>query len=170
METIVWIALALLVLGPIAAALVWLVTRRRVALGVLAVTVVLDVLWWIDVVLIARDYRDLDGLVDCHPYCSPEQKVAGVVVFCTPLVMAAVLAGSLAVLAVRLWRGRPGPQRGPGSGLPAASRRSAHRPRGRRTGPSRPPRCRPRAQFRRSTRPRDSQPARRSRLRRGSTG
>jgi hypothetical protein len=123
MDTIVIIGIALLVVSPIAAALIWLVTRRRLALGVLTATVVLEALWWIDVVLIARDYRDLDGLVDCYPYCSPEQKVAGVVVFYTPLVMAAVLVGSLAVIAVRLWRGRPGSHRGPETGLPAASRR-----------------------------------------------
>jgi hypothetical protein len=123
MEPIIIIAIALMVVGPIAAALVWLVTRSRLAHGVFAVTAVLDVLWWIDLALIDRDYRDLDGFIDCHPFCSPEQKVAGVVVFYTPLVMAAVLAGSLAVIAVRLWRGRPGSQRAPGNDLPAASRR-----------------------------------------------
>ena len=73
--------------------------------------------------LIARDYRDLDGFMDCYPYCSPEQKAAGVVVAYTPLVMAAVLVGLVAVIAVRLWRGRPGSRRGSGTGFPAASRR-----------------------------------------------
>jgi hypothetical protein len=123
MDTIVLIAIALAVAGPIAAALIWLVTRRRLALGVLGAIVVLDALWWIDVALLARDYRDLDGFVDCYPYCSAEQKVAGVVVSYTPLVMSAVLVGLLAVIVVRLWRGRPGSHDGPGTGLPAASRR-----------------------------------------------
>ena len=108
MEPIIIIAIALVVAGPIAAAVVWLVTRRRLALGVFVVIAVLDVLWWIDLWLIVRDYRDLDGFIDCYPYCSPEQKVAGVVIGYTPLVMAAVLVGSLAVIAVRLWRARPG--------------------------------------------------------------
>jgi hypothetical protein len=123
METIVIIAAALMVIGPLAAALIWLATRRRLALGVLGATVVLDAVWWIDVGLIARDYRDLDGFVDCYPYCTPEQNAAGVVVSYTPLVMAALLVGSLAVIAVRLWRGWPGSRRAPGTGPPAASRR-----------------------------------------------
>jgi hypothetical protein len=66
-------------------------------------------------------------------------------------------------------RAERGSRRGQGSAPPAASRRSASRPPARRTGPSCPPRSRPRAPSRRSTRPRDSRPARRSRLRRGST-
>ncbi len=123
MITIEILAAGLVVLGPAVAGIACLATRSRVALGVVAASIVLGAVWRIDVVLIARDYRDLDGLMDCYPYCSPEQEAASVVVFYTPLVMAAVVLGSLAVIVMLRWKARRGSRRSPGTGLPAASRR-----------------------------------------------
>jgi hypothetical protein len=86
-----------MILGPPLAVLAWAVRRSALWLGTAVIVVVLESAWWLDVALIARDYRDLDGLVDCYPYCSREQKVAAAVLFYTPVAMAIVVACSLAV-------------------------------------------------------------------------
>jgi hypothetical protein len=112
-----------MILGPPLAVLAWAVRRSALWLGTAVIVVVLESAWWLDVALIARDYRDLDGLVDCYPYCSREQKVAAAVLFYTPVAMAIVVACSLAVIALKSWRAPRGSPDARGSAPPAASRR-----------------------------------------------
>ncbi|HEV8602436.1 MAG TPA: hypothetical protein VGQ68_03475 [Gaiellaceae bacterium] len=110
METfLIAAAVAALVLAPIVAGLTWLATRRPLALSIFAIVALLDALWLTDLVLIARDYRDTDGFIDCWPSCTVEQEIAGGVLFYTPLLMALILAGSLAVLARTRWQARRPP-------------------------------------------------------------
>jgi hypothetical protein len=97
-DWIIPIAIVCLVLAPVAAGIAWLATRSRVALGVFAVTALLDAVWWVVLVLVG------DGLIDCHP-CSREQTTAAYVLFYTPPLMAAVLVGSLTAIALRVRRG-----------------------------------------------------------------
>jgi hypothetical protein len=103
-EFIIAVGVAALVLGPIVAVLTWLATRRWVALSLFALVTLLDALWLTDLALVAHDYRDMDGFIDCWPSCTVEQQFAGGVLFYTPLLMAVFLAGSLLVLARRRWK------------------------------------------------------------------
>ena len=103
-EFIIAAGIAALVLGPIVTGLIWLATRRRVALSLFALVTLLDALWLTDLALVAHDYRDMDGFIDCWPSCTVEQQFAGGVLFYTPLLMAVFLAGSLVVLARRRWK------------------------------------------------------------------
>lgn len=98
-----------LVLGPIVTGLTWLATRRRLALSIFAIVTLLDALWLTDLALVAHDYRDTDGFIDCWPSCTVEQQFAGGVLFYTPLLMALILAGSLVALARRRWQPRRAP-------------------------------------------------------------
>ena len=103
-EFIIAAGIAALVLGPIVTGLIWLATRRRVALSLFALVTLLDALWLTDLALVAHDYRDMDGFIDCWPSCTVEQQFAGGVLFYTPLLMAVFFAGSLVVLARRRWK------------------------------------------------------------------
>jgi hypothetical protein len=123
MPAILLAAIAVIALGPAVAGIVWLVSRRRIALGITAASVILGAAWWIDLALISRDYRDLDGLMDCHPHCTAEQKAAALVLFYTPLVMAAILVALLTFTAAKVWKARRGSPPRPETGPPAASRR-----------------------------------------------
>jgi hypothetical protein len=93
-----------LVLGPIVTGLTWLATRRRLALSIFAIVTLLDALWLTVLALVAHDYRDMDGFIDCWPSCTVEQQTAGGVLFYTPLLMALIIAGSFVVLARRRWK------------------------------------------------------------------
>jgi len=47
-------------------------------------------------VLVAIDYRDVDGFMDCWPRCTAWQDGVGFVVFAGPVMLVILLLGSLA--------------------------------------------------------------------------
>jgi hypothetical protein len=56
----------------------------------------LVIAWLAAAVLVAIDYRDVDGFMDCWPRCTAWQDGVGFVVFAGPVMLVILLLGSLA--------------------------------------------------------------------------
>jgi hypothetical protein len=77
-EALFWLVVGLAALAVVVPPMLW----RRFGpgrLSTLLATLVafLAVLWLVNLGLIASDYRDADGWVDCYPSCSGLQRVVG---------------------------------------------------------------------------------------------
>lgn len=98
-----WPALAAAAL--VAGVLVLVLARRRGWIGrtFAAITALLAAAWIVANELVARDYRDADGYVDCWPSCTVLQDTVGLAIWYGPVlwVVLAVLAAVLAALSRR---------------------------------------------------------------------
>jgi hypothetical protein len=104
-EALFWLVVGLAALAVVVPPMLW----RRFGpgrLSTLLATLVafLAVLWLVNLGLIASDYRDADGWVDCYPSCSGLQRVVGgvaiwggaLLIVCAAAAVAGLVACALA--------------------------------------------------------------------------
>jgi hypothetical protein len=96
-------AVVAIVLAPILALIALASRPSRGGLVLLALAAAVCACWLLFVQLVANDYRDADGFVDCWPHCTAWQESVSWVLFLGPIV-ACVLAG-LALVTILRGRG-----------------------------------------------------------------
>ena len=84
-----WLLIALLAAAALLAG--W--KGGRVAMAVAAA---IALVWTATAVLVASDYRDVEGFFDCGVHCTTLQDVVGFVAFAGPAAIVVLLLGSLA--------------------------------------------------------------------------